>query len=140
MKRLSEILCWAVVILAAGTTASLVHVQSASGRALMAYKEGVNPEQENADRGACHEWAVQQTGFDPSAIYQAQNAGVDTKTILRVTGKLDAAAGYQDPRWGSGGLANARGTADVRRFNELYESYLTAGALCLQARGYTVAR
>ena len=64
MKRLSKILCWAVVVLAAGTTASLVHVPSVTGRALMAYKEGVKPEQENADRGACHEWAVQQTGFD----------------------------------------------------------------------------
>jgi hypothetical protein len=140
MKRLSEILCWAVVIVAVGTSASLVLVKPATGRALMAYKEGVAPEQENADRAACHEWAVQQTGFDPSAIYEAQHAGVDTKTILRVTEKLDAAAGYQDPRWGSGGLANARGSADVRRFNELYESYLTAGALCLEARGYTVAR
>lgn len=140
MKRLGGMLCWAVVILAAGTTVSLVHVQPASSRALMAYKDGVTPEDENADRGACHEWAVQQTGFDPSAIYEAQHAGVDTKTILNVAKQLDVAAGYQDPRWGSGGLANARGTADVRRFNELYESYLTAGALCLEARGYTVAR
>jgi hypothetical protein len=139
MKRLSEILCCAVVILAAGTTASLF-VQSATARALMAYKEGVSSQQEDADRGACHEWAVQQTGFDPSAIYQAQSAGVDTKTILKVAGQLDVAASYQDPRWGSGGLGSARGTADVRRFNELYESYLTAGALCLQARGYTIAR
>ena len=140
MKRLSQSLSWAVVILAAGTTASFVHVQSATGRALMAYKDGVKPEEESADRKACHEWAVQQTGFDPSAIYQAQHAGIDTKTILKVTRQLDTAAGYQDPRWGSGGLANARGTADVRRLNDLYESYLTAGALCLEARGYTVAR
>ena len=33
MKRLSQSLSWAVVILAAGTAASFVHVQSATGRA-----------------------------------------------------------------------------------------------------------
>jgi hypothetical protein len=108
--------------------------------AIMAYKEGVSPDQEKADRAACHEWAVQQTGYDPSAIFQAQQAGIDTKTILKVTKQLDAAAGRSDPRWGAGGLAGARGTADVRRLNELYASYLAAGKLCLQGRGYTVAQ
>lgn len=61
-------------------------------------------------------------------------------TLTKVTGQLDAAAGRSDPRWGAGGLAGARGTADVRRLNELYASYLAAGKLCLQGRGYTVAQ
>jgi hypothetical protein len=140
MKRLSQLLCGAAVVLMAVSAASHVQAQTASGRALLAYKEGVTPEQENKDRLACHQWAVEQTGFDPSAIFQAQQAGIDTRTILKVTGKLDTAAGSTDPRWGSGGLANARGTADVRRLNDLYASYLTAGRLCLEARGYTVAQ
>jgi len=140
MRRLSQLLCGVAVVLMAASAASHVHAQSATGRALMAYKDGVTPEQENKDRAACHQWAVEQTGFDPSAIFQAQQAGIDTRTILKVTGKLDTAAGNTDPRWGSGGLANARGTADVRRLNDLYASYLTAGRLCLEARGYTVAQ
>jgi hypothetical protein len=115
-------------------------IPSAHPAALMAYKEGVSPDQEKADRTACHEWAVQQTGYDPSAVFQAQQAGIDTQTILKVAGHLDAAAGYSDPRWGAGGLAGARGTADVRRLNDLYFSYLAAGKLCLQGRGYTVAQ
>jgi len=140
MKRMNQILCGAAIAIMSVTAAPGVYAQSATGRALMAYKEGVTPEQENKDRAACNEWAIKESGFDPSAIFAAQQAGVDTKTILKVTGKLDAASGYQDPRWGAGGLGGARGTADVRRLNELYEVYLTAGEVCLTARGYTVSR
>jgi len=132
---LSQICRYAMVVGLVGTLIPSVHAA-----ALMAYKEGVSPDQEKADRTACHEWAVEQTGFDPSAVFQAQQAGIDTQTILKVAGQLDAAAGYSDPRWGAGGLAGARGTADVRRLNDLYFSYLAAGKLCLQGRGYTVAQ
>jgi len=140
MKRMSKLLCGAAIILMGGIAVSHVYAQSATGRALLAYKEGVTPEQENEDRAACNEWAITQTGFDPSAIYQAQKAGISTRTILRVTRKLDAASGYQDPRWGAGGIGGARGTSDVRRLNELYDNYLRAGQVCLEARGYTVSR
>jgi hypothetical protein len=135
MKRLSQLCSYAIIVVLVGAL-----TPSAHAAAILAYKEGLSPEQEKADRSACHEWAVQQTGFDPSAIFQAQQAGIDTKTILKVTGQLDVAAGRSDPRWGAGGLAGARGTADVRRLNELYASYLAAGKLCLQGRGYTVAQ
>ena len=81
MKRLSQICCYAAVVVLVGIVTPSVHAA-----ALMAYKEGVSPDQEKADRSACHEWAVQQTGFDPSAIFQAQQAGIDTMTILKVTG------------------------------------------------------
>ncbi|MEZ5827328.1 MAG: hypothetical protein R3D30_00110 [Hyphomicrobiales bacterium] len=141
MKRLSHLLCCcAVAVLAAGATASYVQAQSASGRALLIYKEGVTPEQENQDRAACNEWAIQQSGFDPSAIYTAQMAGVNTRTIFDVVGKLDVAAGGTDPRWGSGAFGGATTSADRRRLAELYDAYLRAGALCLEGRGYVVAR
>ncbi|HUW73186.1 MAG TPA: hypothetical protein VMW05_04010 [Methyloceanibacter sp.] len=100
----------------------------------------MTPEQENEDRAACHDWAVQQTGFDPRAIFTAQQAGINTRTIMRVTGRLDAAAGGSDPRWGSGAFGGARTSADRRRLNELYDNYLRAGALCLEGRGYVVTR
>ena len=135
MKQLTRVCRYAFVVGALGILSTSVHAA-----ALLAYKEGVSPDQEKADRNACHEWAVQQTGFDPSSIFQAQQAGIDTKTILKVTKQLDVAAGHSDPRWGAGGLAGARSTADVRRFNDLYASYLAAGRLCLQGRGYTVAQ
>lgn len=141
MKRMSHLLCCcALAVLAAGATASYVQAQSFTGRALFAYKEGVTPEQESQDRGACHEWAVQQTGFDPRAIFTAQQAGINTRTIMRVTGQLDTAAGGTDPRWGSGAFGGASTSADRRRLNELYDNYLRAGALCLEGRGYVVTR
>ena len=140
MRRISPLVCGLAIVMVCGTAAPYVYAQSATGRALMAYKEDVTPEQETKDRAACNEWAITESGFDPSAIYAAQKAGIDTRTILKVTRKLDAASGYTDPRWGAGGIGATRGTSDVQRLNELYDTYLTAGEVCLQARGYTVSR
>jgi hypothetical protein len=141
MKRWSYLLsCCAVAVLAVGATATFVQAQSASGRALLIYKEGVTPEQENKDRAACNEWAIEQSGFDPSAIFSAQQAGVRTRTIFEVVGAMDVAAGGTDPRWGSGAFGGATTSADKRRLAELYDAYLRAGALCLEGRGYAVAR
>lgn len=139
MNELSKFMRCAAIALVWGSIATYVHAQT-SGRALLIYKEGVTPEQENKDRAACNEWAIQQSGFDPSAIYTAQQAGVRTRTIFEVVGALDIAAGGTDPRWGSGAFGGASTSADKRRLAELYDNYLRAGALCLEGRGYTVAR
>jgi hypothetical protein len=139
MNELRKFMCCAAIALVAGSIATYVHAQT-GGRALLIYKEGVTPEQENKDRAACNEWAVQQSGFDPAAIYTAQQAGVRTRTIFEVVGKLDTASGGTDPRWGSGAFGGASTSADKRRLAELYDDYLRAGALCLQGRGYAVTR
>jgi hypothetical protein len=140
MKRWSHLLCCCVVaVLAAGAVVSYAQAQT-GGRALLIYKEGVTPEQEMKDRAACNEWAIEQSGFDPSAIYTAQQAGIKTNTIFEVVGKLDAASGGTDPRWGSGAFGSATTSADKKRLAELYDSYLAAGALCLEGHGYVVAR
>ena len=83
---------------------------------------------------------AQTSGFDPSAVYTAQQAGIRTKTIFEVVGKLDTASGGTDPRWGAGAFGGARTSADKRRLAELYNSYLRAGALCLEGRGYVIAK
>lgn len=145
MKRLSQVFCgvmaFGVMSLAlAGGAAMVAEAQSATGRALLAYKEGVTPEQENKDRRACNEWAIEQSGFDPSAIYTAQMAGIRTRTIFEVAGALDIASAGTDPRWGSGAFGGASTSADKRRLAELYDNYLRAGALCLEGRGYAVTR
>ena len=139
MEQLRKFICCAAIALVAGVTASYVHAQT-GGRALLIYKEGVTPEQEEKDRAACNEWAIQQSGFDPAAIYTAQQAGVRTRTIFEVVGKLDIASAGTDPRWGSGAFGGASTSADKRRLAELYDSYLRAGALCLEGRGYAVTR
>ena len=85
--------CCAIAVLAVGATASFAQTQLGSGRALLIYKEGVTTEQEKKDRSACNEWAIQQSGFDPSAIFAAQQAGVRTRTIFEVAGAMDIATG-----------------------------------------------
>ena len=131
MKRLGQLLCGTAIIVIAGTSASYLNAQTATGRALFAYPmKGQTPEQENADRAACHDWAVAQTGFDPSLVYAAQQAGVPTRTITQATSRMVT----------PGGIGGARGNAEVRRINALYDAYLRAGQTCLEARGYQVSR
>ena len=131
MKRMSRLLCAAAIISLAGTVVSDVYAQTATGRALFAYPmKGQTPEQQNADRAACHDWAVAQTGFDPSFVYAAQQAGVPQRAISNVTRRMVT----------PGGIGGARGNAEVRRINGLYDAYLRAGQACLEARGYQVSR
>ncbi|MEM7191369.1 MAG: hypothetical protein AAF405_00630 [Pseudomonadota bacterium] len=135
MKRLSHALCGVAVMLMMAFTASV-----ASAQALMVYKEGASDAQIKKDRVACHEWAVQQTNFDPTATFMAQEAGIRTRTIMEVSTALNEASGGSDPRWTAGGFGNTRTSADVRRLNALYADYLKAGALCLEGRGYAVTQ
>ena len=131
MKPMNRLLFAAAVILMVGTAASYVSAQTATGRALFTYPmRGQTLEQQNADRAACHDWAVAQTGFDPTLIYAAQQAGVPQRTISNVTRRMVA----------PGGIGGARGNAEVRRLNDLYDAYLRAGQVCLEARGYQVSR
>jgi hypothetical protein len=131
MKPLNRLLFAAAVISMVGTAASYVCAQTATGRALFTYPmKGQTTEQENADRAACHDWAVAQTGFDPSLVYAAQQAGVPTRTIANATRRMVT----------PGGIGGARGNAEVRRINDLYDAYLRAGQVCLEARGYQVSR
>ena len=131
MKPMNRLLFAAAVILTVGTAASYVCAQTATGRALFTYPmKGQTLEQQNADRAACHDWAVAQTGFDPSLIYAAQQAGVPQRTISNVTRRMVT----------PGGIGGARGNAEVRRINGLYDAYLRAGQACLEARGYQVSR
>ena len=131
MKPVNRLLFAAAVILMVGTAASYVCAQTATGRALFAYPmRGQTLQQQDADRAACHEWAVGQTGFDPSLVYAAQQVGVPQRTISNVTRRMVT----------PGGIGGARGNAEVRRINALYDAYLRAGQACLEARGYQVSR
>lgn len=132
MQRTSQLVCGIAIVLLAGTVVSPLYAQSVTSRALFTYPlRGQTPEQENADRAACHNWAATQTGFDPTLVYAAQQAGVPTRTIADVTRRMVVTPG---------GLGGARGNAEVRRINALYDAYLRAGQVCLEARGYQVSR
>jgi hypothetical protein len=140
MKPTNQLLFAAVIILLVGTAAFYAGAQTATGRALFAYPmKGQTPEQENADRAACHDWAVAQTGFDPEPVFAAQQAGISTRAIV-ASGTRACVPSYEHPCYPQGGIGGARGNAEVRRINDLYDAYLRAGQTCLEARGYQVSR
>jgi hypothetical protein len=133
MKRTSRVLCAAAIMLICGIAVS--YAQYGTGRALLAYPmQGQPMEQENADRSACHDWAVAQTGYDPTLMYAAQQYWIKPSA--------GTGASYEHPRYPhqSGGFVGAMGNAERRRLNELYYAYLRAGQVCLEARGYQVSR
>ena len=133
MTRMSRLLAAAAIMLMSGIAVSDVHAQSTGAGALFAYPmRGQTPEQEAADRAACHEWAVAQTGHDPSRVFAAQQAGVPTRAIANVTRQMGTTP--------AGPLGGARGMTEVQRLNERYDAYLRAGQVCLEARGYQVSR
>ena len=135
MTRMSQLLCAAVIMFMSGTAVSDVYAQTGTGRALFAYPmRGQTLDQENADRAACHDWAVAQTGYDPTYVYAAQQYQYWIKPA-------QTGASYEHPRYPNKavGFAGARTNADIRRLNELYAAYLRAGAVCLEARGYQVS-
>jgi hypothetical protein len=132
MKRMTQLLCCAVIMVMAGMAITNVYAQSAGGQAFFAYKEGVTPEQEAEDHTACHDWAIAQSGFRPSAAYAAGRS-------------LIAGAGStlppDDRRYPAPtGIAGALGSAEVERLNRLYDNYLTAGRIYLEGRGYVTSR
>jgi hypothetical protein len=119
-------------IIAMATTA----VSDAYARALFAYPmKGQTLEQEDVDRAACHDWAVVQTGYDPTYLYAAQQGMIVVQTKRDTLPTSDRR--YPAP---PGSFAEVRGRADIRRLNELYDAYLRAGEVCLEARGYEVSR
>jgi hypothetical protein len=131
MTRMSRFFCAAAIMLISGIAVS--YAQSGTGRALLAYPlKGQTLEQENADRAACHDWAVTQTGYDPTLVYAAQQYWIKPGA----TG-----ASYERPRYNQpAGFVGAMGNAERLRLNELYDAYLRAGEVCLEARGYQVSR
>ena len=141
MKLMNQLLCAAALMLIVATPASYAGAQTATGRALFAYPmNGQTPDQENLDRAACHDWAVVQSGFDPEPVFAAQQAGISTKYIVASGTRAACFPSYEHPCYPKGGIGGARGNAEIRRLNALYDAYLRAGEICLEARGYEVSR
>lgn len=142
MKRISRFLCCACLVSGlGGATISAVYAQTATGRALFAYPlQGQTPEQEGADRATCHDWAVIQSGFDPTPIYAAQRADIPIKNTVVVGASKGCLPSYEKPCYPKGGIGGAQGKAAIIKINDLYDAYLRAGQVCLEAKGYQVTR
>lgn len=112
----------------------------AFARALLAYPlQGQSPQQQEADRAACHTWAVEQSGYDPSGlpiVVRPQRPGAVTGLIVATpTGPSETVV--TGPDGGViGGVINKKQLVTIEA---LYAKYLDAGSLCLTARGYQVS-
>ena len=125
--------------------------------------KGQPPEQQKKDEYECHQWAVQQTGVDPSKPAQQAAAPKPSSTPTGVTpgaGVRGAARGaivgeIVGDDAGAGAAAGAAAArAQSRRQNQAQQqqaaqqqtgaqqqsqaAYARARAACLEGRGYTV--
>jgi hypothetical protein len=139
MKPTSPSFCCAA-ILSMAVAILFLHAQPAAARALFAYPmQGQSPEQENADRAACHQWAVEQSGFDPFVgLPVPERTGV--LAGVAINAQPGPTGSGRRVGTGGGGFGSTMTQAEIRRHNELNDAYLRAGQVCLEARGYQVSR
>jgi hypothetical protein len=136
MKRAGRLVC--------GLTALVVVlglVPDAFARALFAYPlQGQSQQQQDADRAACADWAVQQTGYSPTGLPIIVRPGMAGGTVTGLIVPTPAGPGMTVATSPSGGLiGGVVGSDEAAQLNALYAAYLAAGATCLTARGYQVS-
>lgn len=89
-----------------------------SGQLYIYPQKGQSPEQQDKDRYACHTWAVQQTGFDPSRAYPSNPNTLDPQPyrpsqphVLRGAGRGAALGAVGGAITGDAGKGAAAGAA-----------------------------
>lgn len=134
-------------------------VQTAQAQQYVYPKEGQSPQQQQQDEYACYQWAVQQTGFDPSraapppppppppsggaarGALRGAAGGAIIGAIAGDTGKGAAAGAVMGGLGGAVKQSNAQqqqAAAQASSANNAAAAYDRAKATCLQARGYVV--
>lgn len=139
---------------------------AASAQQVFVYpSKGQSAQQTEQDKYACHEWAKQQTGFDPMSAQasapppaQSQPSGGVARGALRgavggaVIGEIADGDAGKGAAAGAvvGGMMGGMRQREARRQQEQQyqqqaaahsgaaDSYNRAFAACLEARGYTV--
>jgi uncharacterized protein YcfJ len=113
--------------------------------------KGQSHKRQNSDRQACHRWAVDQTGFDPTlaAAPPQRSGGVARGAVAG--GAVGGVAGSFNANAGRGALAgaavggliggvrqhNQNSKANERQAQNL-EGYNRALTACMSGRGYSV--
>ena len=141
MKQVGRLACGlAIFALVAASTSDV------RARALIIYPlQGQLPDQQEADRSACADWAVAMSGYDPSGLPIIVRPGmsggfitapVPTPPIVVPTPTGPVVTSGPPPAGLIGGVVNRNQAAAL---DALYANYLAAGAACLTARGYQVS-
>jgi hypothetical protein len=117
--------------------------------------KGQSPEQQKRDEFECHQWAVSQTGFDPtkaqapaaeqeSELGSAVRGGVGGALLGLGIGSLSGNAG-KGAAIGAGAGALLGGATQAGRnqqaqanYNANLQEYNRAKAVCMEGRGYAV--
>jgi len=113
--------------------------------------KGQSPEQQQKDQWECHQWAEQQTGFDPSAPVEQSlprdglvGGAARGAALGAVGGAIGGDAGEGAAIGAAvGGLARVMRNRRANRYQQrAYDTntsdYDQAYGACLQARGYVV--
>jgi hypothetical protein len=134
-----------------------------AGAQLMIYpQKGQSPQQQQTDHGECHVWAMQQSGYNPSAPGAPPpppppqgGAAVQGAARGAAVGAVGGAIGGNAGKGAAAGAAAGAVFGTMRRNNEnrqyqaqvsaqqqqtagLQANYNRALAACMQGRGYTV--
>lgn len=115
--------------------------------------QGQSPEQQRQDEFDCHQWAVQQTGVDPTRGGQSAPDNTGSQALRGAAGGalLGGLIGSMDGNWGKGAaigagagglLGGMRGRSQTNQ-QQAYrdaqiQEYQRAKVTCLVGRGYTV--
>jgi Glycine-zipper domain len=114
--------------------------------------KGQSPAQQDQDRYACHRWAVQQSGFDPSvaAPQPAPYGATPMRGAVRgaAVGAVGGAIGGNAGKGAAIGAASGALIGGIRRRDQYRQQqssvsqqrslYNQALGTCMQGRGYTV--
>lgn len=139
--------------------AALLALATAVGAQQFVYPaKGQSAEQQKKDEYECHQWAVQQTGFDPTkpatttpapAPTAAKGSAVKGAITGAVIGEVvndsagagaaaGAVAGRTQSRRGAEAQAKQQQQAATQQTQQKQASFGRARAACLEGRGYTI--
>ena len=140
------------VINTALVAAALMAMSAVSAQQYVYPAKGQSPQKQKSDEAACHQWAVQQSGFDPAkpAPAPAQPTGptgarvrgaAAGATVGAITGndRSDAAvAGAVGAASAQRGQKRQQARAQQAETSQQQASFQKARGVCLEGRGYTV--
>jgi hypothetical protein len=140
------------IVVAATVLGALVTVSAWAQQIHIYPQRGQSPQQQQQDRFECHQWAVQQTGFDPTmgAPAAPPPTGGTLPGAARgaAVGAIGGAIGGDAGRGAAIGAATGAVFGTMRRNRQVRESQQVASAqqenfnravrTCLSGRGYSV--
>ena len=136
---------------------------SAAAETIVYPAKGQSETQQSQDKGECHQWAIKETGVDPSQLVTStapQSTGNDRKVVRgaargavagvaigAIAGDAGKGAAIGATAGGIGGVARKRRDAQTQQSiasqteaqkQQAMQKYEKAYGACLTGRGYTV--